>query len=216
MIHIYYSYLSEQNHESLLKNDLPKFETEYREKIKRYRRWQDAQSSLLGRILLFKGVEEIYKGNPHDKIMKHTKYNKPYFENDLIHFNISHSGEIVVCALSDEHELGIDIEIVRDIEITDFKSHMTENEWDTIILSENEKDSFFRYWTQKEAVIKAHGHGLTIPLQSFEICDNTTEINDEKYFLKEMKIDEQYKCYVSLKTNINEIAINKYNVNPKN
>lgn len=216
MIHIYYSYLSEQNHESLLKNDLPKFETGYREKIKRYRRWQDAQSSLLGRILLFKGVEEIYKGNPHDKIMKHTKYNKPYFEDDLIRFNISHSGEIVVCALSDEHELGIDIEMVRDIEITDFKSHMTENEWDTIILSDNEKDSFFRYWTQKEAVIKAHGHGLTIPLNSFEICDNATKINEENYYLKEMKLDEKYKCYLSLKTNIAEISIKNHNINLKN
>lgn len=216
MIHIYYSYLSEENHESLLKNDLPKFEADYQEKIKRYRRWQDAQSSLLGRILLFKGVEEIYKNNPHDKVMKHTKYNKPYFDNDLIRFNISHSGEMVVCALSDKYEIGIDIEIVRDVEIVDFKSHMTENEWNNIIMSGNEKDSFFDYWTQKEAVIKAHGHGLTIPLNSFEISDNTTKINEENYYLKEMKLDEKYKCYLSLKTNITEISIKNHNINLKN
>ncbi|HKX86202.1 MAG TPA: 4'-phosphopantetheinyl transferase superfamily protein [Flavobacterium sp.] len=216
MIHIYYSYLSEENHESLLKNDLPKFEAEYQQKIKRYRRWQDAQSSLLGRILLFKGVEEIYKNNPHDKVMKHTKYNKPYFDNDLIRFNISHSGEMVVCALSDKYELGIDVEIVRDVEIIDFKSHMTENEWSNIIMSGNEKASFFDYWTQKEAVIKAHGHGLTIPLNSFEISDNTTQINEENYYLKEMKLDEKYKCYLSLKTNITEISIKNHNINLKN
>jgi 4'-phosphopantetheinyl transferase len=216
LIHIYYSYLSEENHESLLKNDLPKFEADYQEKIKRYRRWQDAQSSLLGRILLFKGVEEIYKNNPHDKVMKHTKYNKPYFDNDLIRFNISHSGEMVVCALSDKYEIGIDIEIVRDVEIVDFKSHMTENEWNNIIMSGNEKDSFFDYWTQKEAVIKAHGHGLTIPLNSFEISDNTTKINEENYYLKEMKLDEKYKCYLSLKTNITEISIKNHNINLKN
>jgi 4'-phosphopantetheinyl transferase len=200
----------------LLKNDLPKFEADYQEKIKRYRRWQDAQSSLLGRILLFKGVEEIYKNNPHDKVMKHTKYNKPYFDNDLIRFNISHSGEMVVCALSDKYEIGIDIEIVRDVEIVDFKSHMTENEWNNIIMSGNEKDSFFDYWTQKEAVIKAHGHGLTIPLNSFEISDNTTKINEENYYLKEMKLDEKYKCYLSLKTNITEISIKNHNINLKN
>lgn len=215
MIHIYYSYLSEQNHESLLKNDLPKFEVDYQEKIKRYRRWQDAQLSLLGRILLFKGIEEIYKDNPHHKVIKHTKYNKPYFDDDIIRFNISHSGEIVVCALSNEHDIGIDIEIVRDIGIVDYKSQMTENEWDNIVYSGNMKDSFFDYWTQKEAVIKAHGHGLTIPLQSFEILDNTTKINDEKFYLKEMKIDEKYKCYISQKTNISEISIKKYNTNQK-
>lgn len=216
MIHIYYSYLSEENHESLLKNDLPKFSADYQEKIKRYRRWQDAQLSLLGRILLFKGIEEIYKDNPHDKVIKHTKYNKPYFDDDLIQFNISHSGDIVVCALSDEHEIGIDIEIVTDIVIYDFKSQMTEIEWDKIVLSNNKKDSFFDYWTQKEAVIKAHGHGLTIPLKSFEILDNTTKINEEKFFLKEIEIDQQYKCYISLKTNTNEISVKRHNINSIN
>jgi 4'-phosphopantetheinyl transferase len=207
LIYIYYSYLSEENHESLLKNDLPKFPADYQGKIERYRRWQDAQLSLLGRILLFEGIEEIYKQKPDDKVIKHTKYNKPYFEDNLIQFNISHSGDIVVCALSDEHEIGIDIEIVTDIVTDDFKLQMTENEWYKIVLSSNKKDSFFDYWTQKEAVIKAHGHGLTIPLKSFEILDNTTKINEEKYYLKEIKIDKKYKCYISLKTNIGEIYL---------
>jgi 4'-phosphopantetheinyl transferase len=207
LIYIYYSYLSEENHESLLKNHLPKFPTVYQEKIKRYRRWQDAQLSLLGRMLLFEGIEEIYKQKPDDKVIKYTKYNKPYFDDDLIQFNISHSGEIVVCALSDEHEIGIDIEIVADIRVDDFKSQMTEIEWDRIVLSSDKKDSFFDYWTQKEAAIKAHGHGLTIPLKSFEILDNTTKINEEKYYLKEIKIDKKYKCYISLKTNIGEIYL---------
>jgi 4'-phosphopantetheinyl transferase len=197
-----------------LKNDLPKFPADYQDKIKRYRRWQDAQLSLLGRIVLFKGIEEIYKHNPHDKVIKHTKYSKPYFDNDLIQFNISHSGDIVVCALSDEHEIGIDVEIVTDIGIDDFKCQMTEIEWNRIVLSNNIKDSFFDYWTQKEAVIKAHGHGLSIPLKSFEISDNTTKIDEEKYYLKEMKIDKKYKCYISLKTDISEISIKKYNINP--
>jgi 4'-phosphopantetheinyl transferase len=216
LIYIYYSYLSEENHESLLKNHLPKFPTVYQEKIKRYRRWQDAQLSLLGRMLLFEGIEEIYKQKPGDKVIKYTKYNKPYFEDNLIKFNISHSGDIVVCALSDEHEIGIDIEILTDIGIDDFKSQMTENEWGNIILSSNKKDSFFDYWTQKEAVIKGHGHGLTIPLKSFEISANTTQINEEKFFLKEIAIDQQYKCYISLKTNINEISVKKHNINSIN
>lgn len=209
MIYIYYSSLSEENHESLLKNDLPKFPVDYQEKIKRFRRWQDAQLSLLGRILLFRGIKENYMHNPHYKVIKYTKYNKPYFDDDLIHFNISHSGEIVVCALSDDHEIGIDIEIVTDIYLNDFKYQMTEMEWNKIVLSSNKKDSFFGYWTQKEAVIKAHGHGLTIPLKSFEISDNNTKINDEKYYLKEIKIDKKYKCYISLKTNIGEVFLKK-------
>lgn len=216
MIYIYYSYLSEENHESLLKNVLPKFPADYQEKIKRYRRWQDAQLSLLGRILLFKGIEEIYNQKPHNKEIKYTKYNKPYFGDNLIQFNVSHSGEIVVCALSDEHEIGVDIEIITDVEIDDFKFQMTEKEWDKIIISSNKKDSFFDYWTQKEAVIKAHGHGLSIPLKSFEISADTTQINGKKFFLKEIEIDQQYKCYISLYENINEISVKKHNINSIN
>ncbi|GIQ60768.1 4'-phosphopantetheinyl transferase [Flavobacterium collinsii] len=209
MIYIYYSYLSKENHENMLKYDLPKFPVDYQEKIKRYRRWQDAQLSLLGRILLFNATEEIYNHNPYDKEIKHTKYNKPYFDNDLIRFNISHSGNIVVCALNDENEIGIDIEIINDIEIEDFKSQLTEFEWNKIVLSRNKKDTFYDYWTKKEAVIKAHGDGLAIPLSSFEILENTTRINEENFYLKEIKIDEKYKCFVSLKTEINEISLKR-------
>jgi 4'-phosphopantetheinyl transferase len=209
LVYIYYSYLSELAHEKLLEIDLPKFSKDYQEKIKRYRRWQDAQLSLLGWVLLFKGFEQIYEDNPFDKIVKYTKFNKPYFEDSPIHFNISHSGEIVVCALSDESEIGIDIEILTDIEIEDFKSQMTENELKKILGSGNSTQSFFDYWTQKEAVLKAQGEGLSVQLSSFEVSDYKAYISGEKFFLKEIKIDDKYKCYVSKKKNINELTIKK-------
>ncbi|OXA90088.1 4-phosphopantetheinyl transferase [Flavobacterium hercynium] len=213
LVHIYFAYLSYENHEKLLKQYLHKFPVDYQEKIKRFRRWEDAQLSLLGRILLYKGVEEIYKQNPHTKIIKHTEYNKPYFDNDKIQFNISHSGEIVVCALSDEQEIGIDIEIVSDIKIADFRSQLTENEWQKIALAANANHSFFEYWAQKEAVIKTHGHGLSIPLTSFEIVDNTTTIHNEEYYLQQLNINEKYKCYLALKTNNSSITIKEFNHN---
>lgn len=207
MIYIYYSYLSERNHESLLRNNLPDFPEDYQAKIRRFRRWQDAQASLLGRVLLFTGLKEAGWLSPADKELKYTSYHKPYFENHPLQFNISHSGEIVVCALSDQGEIGIDIEIISDILIEDFKFQMTENEWNKISTSTNAKNAFFEYWTQKEAVIKAHGHGLTIPLQSFEINENATSIQGEKFHLKEIKIDEKYQCALSLKTTIKDVVL---------
>ncbi|MBO9586226.1 MAG: 4'-phosphopantetheinyl transferase superfamily protein [Flavobacterium sp.] len=207
MIYVYYTYQSEENHERLLTEVLPGFPVYYQEKIKRYRRWQDAQLSLLGRVLLYKAAEEIYGHKLHDKEIKYTKHNKPYFEDHVIQFNITHSEGIVVCALTDLHEVGVDIEIITDFELDSFKFEMTEKERQKIESSDNIKDAFFEYWTQKEAVIKAHGHGLTIPLKSFEIVENKTEINEEKFYLKEIKIDEKYKCHISLKTSIGEIYL---------
>ena len=212
MIHIYYSYISEEHHEILLEKFSTKFSVDFQEKIKRFRRWQDAQLSLLGRVLLFNGISEIYGNDCHFNEIKYTKYNKPYFEGSPIKFSISHSGEIVVCALSNEHEIGIDIEEILDIEIADFKSQMTESEWNKIAFSNNKKDSFFDYWTQKESVIKAHGTGLSTPLKSFEIIDDTTIIAGETFFLHKIDIDEQYKCFISLNSNIKDFSVKKQHI----
>lgn len=207
MIHIYYSYLSEENHKSLLQRYLCRFSNQYQTKIRSYIRWQDTQLSLLGRILLYKGIEDIKSLDYNDIEIRYTKFNKPYFKNNIMNFNISHSGEIVVCVLSDSYEVGIDIEIVTDINVDDFKTQMTKREWERICISANKKEAFFDYWTQKEAVMKAHGHGLSIPLNSFEIMDNSTQINEEKFYLKEIQIDQNYKCYVSLNEKMNDISI---------
>ena len=60
---------------------------------------QDAQLSLLGRVLLAKGVEQMNCSFDKSDI-KYTPYNKPYFDSIDVRFNISHSGKVVVCALT--------------------------------------------------------------------------------------------------------------------
>lgn len=209
MIYIYYTYISEEKHESLIKNELLKFPLDFQEKIKKYRRWQDAQLSLSGRLLLLQGIQEVYNLDYSDKNISYTKFNKPYFHNDFIHFNISHSGDIVICAIAKENEVGIDIEKISNIEILDFEKQFATNEWANIINSNAREETFFEFWAQKEAVIKAHGYGLTIPLQSFEILEDKTIINKEVYHLKELEIDEQYKCFISSKQFSNISIIKK-------
>ena len=73
-------------------------------------------------------------------------------------------------------DIGIDIEKIEPIKISDFKSQMTNNEWESVNNSKDTERSFFCYWSQKEAVIKTHGKGLTIPLKSFEVQNNKTTI----------------------------------------
>lgn len=206
MIHVLYTSINVENHKKIIDHYLPDFSAEYQDKIKRYRRWQDAQLSLLGRILLVKGLEQINYGFDESNL-NYTSFNKPYLENNAIHFNISHSGELVVCALTKIGAIGIDIEKINGTKISDFKSQMTVNEWKLINESTNANLSFFQYWTQKEAVIKTHGKGLSIPLKSFEVTKNKTIIESELYFLKELKINDDYCCHLALKENIDTIEI---------
>ncbi len=200
----------EEKHNELIDNYLPNFSTKFRDKISRYRRWEDAQLSLLGRVLLVKGMEQM-NSSFEESDLKYTQYNKPYFSCNDISFNISHSGKVVVCALTNLGDIGIDIEKIEPIIALDFKSHMTQNEWECINKSKDSNNSFFNYWTKKESVIKTHGKGLSIPLKSFEVKNDKTTIDSENFFLKEIMVEEGYSCYVALKKSLDtiEIVINK-------
>lgn len=207
LIYIYYSYLSPENHENLLKNELPKLPYDFRQKIKNYRKWQDKQLSVLGRFLLFYGIEKNFNLKRQNLKIRYNPYNKPFFERNPVYFNISHSAEIVVCAITDVAETGIDIEKITLIEINNFKINMTEMEWNKVAFSENKPQTFFEYWTQKEAVIKANNLGQFIDLKSFEIKENETIVNNGKFYLKEIMIDEKYKCYLASKKVANDFYV---------
>ncbi len=207
MIQVLYSYISKENHEHMMKGIVPIFSDDFQQKVFSYRRWQDAQLSILGRVLVIKGLKKLNKSFLAENL-RYNEYNKPYLAGENIKFNISHSGDIVVCVITENFEIGIDIEILQDIEIEDFKSQMTDNEWKRVLSSQCVKTSFFNYWTQKEAVIKAHGMGLYVPLKSFEILNNQTKIGDDCFFLKEIYLDTKYKCHIALK-NKRIITINK-------
>ncbi|WP_378186698.1 4'-phosphopantetheinyl transferase family protein [Aquimarina sp. W85] len=201
MIHILYSYIAQENHSRLLRTFLPNFSNDFQRKILTYRRWQDVQLSLLGRLLLKQGMEGMSKTFCEENLM-YSAYNKPYFKNKCVKFNISHSGNIVVCVLSEIDEVGIDLEILKNIDIESFKSQMTNLEWKQIISSNDVKNAFYNYWTKKEAVLKAHGMGLSVPLNSFEIINNQTKINGEIFFLKKIELDNEYKCHLAFKNKI--------------
>jgi len=201
MTHIYYTFINEKRHSQLLKEFSKDFPENCQNKIKNFRRWQDAQLSILGRYLLKYGLKSMGKKlQPNE--LKFNSNSKPYLEAGNLEFNISHSGNIVVCAISDQFEIGIDIEILKDIDITDFKGQMTEYEFNKVIYANDITSSFFDYWTQKEAVLKAHGSGIIDFLQSFEIIENVTTLNKSCFFIKELLVDDGYKCHIAFKDEI--------------
>ncbi len=90
-----------------------------------------------------------------------------------IYFNLSHSNDLVYYAISSEACIGIDIEHVQDQELekdlTTFTLHPEEYEFFANLSSHQRKDFFYRYWSQKEALVKATGSGLAYPLSNIHI-----------------------------------------------
>lgn len=214
MTYIYYAYVDKENQKFLFENSILSFPADFVERILRYRRWEDFQLTLLGRLLLKFGLKKLDIHYEEENI-QYSDYKKPYLKDTNVEFNISHSGKIVVCTISHINEIGIDIEKIDNIDIKDFRTQMLNSEWEKVINAKSQKDAFFEYWTQKEAVIKANGKGLSISLKSFEIINNKTKIEDDFFFLKEICLDTKYKCYVALK-NSSSIQYNIQLINPIN
>ena len=111
-----------------------------------------------GRQLLRKMYEEAF-----DKAMPEilvTERGKPYFQDNPVHFSISHTKKYVFCVLSDR-PVGIDAEeISRDIRPELAEKILSASEKTQYEQSENRKEALLRFWVLKEAAAKCTGEGL--------------------------------------------------------
>ena len=103
-----------------------------------------------------------------------NKYGKPIFNsvNDLC-FSISHSGDIVLVALSDK-QIGVDVEQIN--RTTDrlgiANKFFSKAEYEYVFSSSDEQQRNERWtqiWTLKESYIKYIGQGLSKRLNTFEV-----------------------------------------------
>lgn len=89
---------------------------------------------------------------------------KPYLEGNGLHFNVSHSGEYLAIAIS-EQPVGIDIQETKIIKEGMYRKVVQPQE-QQLIGKERQKD-FLRLWTLKESFVKAEGRGLRISMKEY-------------------------------------------------
>lgn len=193
-------YLSYYNFKSNLPNErfsdllmeLPVF---MQNKINSFRNRKDAERSLMGNIILVRLL--AYAGLTSYSLnqVRYTEYNKPFFD-DSISYNISHSGDYVVCTLSKVHEVGIDVEEIREIPMDDFTGLFSRVEWDEVLSSESKLQAFYTLWTKKEAFLKAIGCGLNQPLNEVVIENNTIIWKNKQWFLHEITLDKNHLAWL--------------------
>ena len=90
------------------------------------------------------------------------------------HFNLSHSGEIALCALGHKRKVGVDIEQLKTIQRLDsmMRRTLVDSEQHQVMLALDESQqsrAFLQRWTCKEAYLKAIGLGLTQSMQTVEV-----------------------------------------------
>jgi 4'-phosphopantetheinyl transferase len=94
-------------------------------------------------------------------------------DGDPLRFNLSHSHGLALYGFCLGREIGIDTEKIRPEfageEIAERYFSATEQRELAELPKELRDTAFFLCWTRKEAYIKAHGDGLQMPLDSFDV-----------------------------------------------
>jgi len=188
-------------------------------KFDRHRNGFITARALLRRIL------SLYIGLPADEIELQTmSHGKPFvITHNLpeLRFNLSHSHERVLYAFCLHREVGIDIELVKpgyaDSGIPERFFSKSEVEMLRSVAVEQQAEAFFNCWTRKEAIIKAIGQGLSLPLSAFDVTlkpgkaarvldMRIPEIDKEKWRIWDIKVDNAYKAALALQGDAVELS----------
>lgn len=154
--------------------------------VTRFVKMEDRKRALVSRMLQYVLVHDVLQIPFPDIVIKRTLEGKPYLDYydkfDLrfpnFNFNVSHHGDYVAIASEPVCLVGVDI-VSYDVPqgetttefIQFFSSYFSSLEWDNIVNSGTLNDvltEFYRYWSLKEAYVKAIGSGLTEGLNKVE------------------------------------------------
>jgi 4'-phosphopantetheinyl transferase len=134
------------------------------------------------RFIAARGILRIILGrylgeNPHKIHFEYTSNGKPVLTNnpgyDTLHFNLSHSDALALYAVTRGRNIGIDIERVRDDVAVEqiAQKFFSQDEISSLerIHKRKRNELFFKYWTRKEAYLKAMGEGISFPMEQFDV-----------------------------------------------
>lgn len=166
------------------------------ERAERFRFVHHRQRFTIARGLLRKTLS-FYTGiAPEEIIFSYGPHGKPYLQkNELqLQFNVSHSDEMAVYAITVNKEIGVDIERIKPIFKEGIaKRFFNKNEYIKLMKLPADKriNSFYQIWSKKEALIKALGEGLFA-----SIHDIATSLEKEVEIISVNYHQHEYHYYV--------------------
>ena len=174
---------------------------------------------LLGEALVRFALKKYWNLTSEDYRIDRGEKGKPFIVGvENVFFNISHSGDYVVCAVSDR-EIGIDIEkrAKARMEVAGRFFHGEEVAQLKMLEEDKHDQLFFNYWSVKESFLKYIGTGLARPLNSFIVSFSGGGVslfergNKLPLYVHACPVDDGYACHVCCEyeelTGIHEIFL---------
>jgi 4'-phosphopantetheinyl transferase len=152
------------------------------EERKRYKRFENklqANQYLLARALLRSQLSKrVPSVLPHEWVFVIDAFGKPRLAGEFchfnLHFNLSHSENLVVLALGEGLNLGVDVEYIHRsvFSMALAKRYFARNEFSALMMLTEKQQTkrITQLWTLKESYLKASGLGIRIPLAELAFC----------------------------------------------
>ena len=146
---------------------------EEQQRARSFRFQRDRATYVLGKCVIRTLLGDMLNVPPRAIRFTHGEYGKPRIAPDCgLAFNLAHAGMHVACALAADREVGVDIESERDdIDTMALaRQYFCRNEIRQLEESPLKQKGplFYKYWTLKEAYLKAEGSGLNISLTAID------------------------------------------------
>jgi 4'-phosphopantetheinyl transferase len=125
---------------------------------------------------------------PKELRFEHTSKGKPFLASSgscfaSTHFNLSHSGDVAVIAVSRDRELGVDVEELNprraEQEIADRFFAEAEKRLLRALTGAEMVRKFYQFWTRKEAVLKATGLGIAAGLEQLDVSASAADLTGD-------------------------------------
>ena len=159
----------------------------------KYRFDADQQRHILGRLLLFRAFEARgFDWRDVHASISYDRHRRPQLKDIPGDFNISHSGSMIICALTNQGSVGTDVERIRDVKLSEFKRTMNHQQWQTIFDADEPLRKFFQYWAIKESIIKADGRGLQMRLADIFIDRRQAQYEGQQWSYQLLSLGDQY------------------------
>ncbi len=147
-----------------------------RARYDRFLRAEDKARFVTGRFLARTTLAEVTGLDP--RAIRFTTecrhcgggHGKPRLPGAGVDFSLSHSGDRVVLVLAEGAEVGVDVERESDRDIERLaRMVLSEPEREALAAMTDRRRGFHAYWSRKEALLKATGHGLAAPMTAIHV-----------------------------------------------
>src|SRR5882757_3645072 len=147
-----------------------------RERASRFHLAADQRRGVIGRGYLRLLLGRILDLPANKLQFEYDEFGKPSLIPDQglpLQFNVSHSGDLVLIAITIGRAVGVDVEKIRtDLDLDGIAARFFSASEYRILASlagPGRYHAFFACWTRKEAYLKARGVGLSLPLDQFDV-----------------------------------------------